>query len=82
MLVVPEMLRVPPLPAPYVAASATAAKPTADAQHRRYTSDAAIKAANPSSSAGQDQVLDSFWKQALSGEDQLRQRAVYALSVA
>jgi uncharacterized protein (DUF1800 family) len=41
---------------------------------------AAIKAANPSGGAGQDQVLESFWKQALTGEDQLRQRFVYALS--
>ena len=50
--------------------------------HRAYweSANAAIKAANPSSGAGQDQVLESFWKQALSGEDQLRQRWVYALS--
>ena len=56
------------------------AKPAAS--HRAYwdAANAAIKAANPSSSAGQDQVLESFWKQALSGEDQLRQRWVYALS--
>jgi uncharacterized protein (DUF1800 family) len=42
--------------------------------------DAAIKAADPTASAGQDQVLYSFWKQALSGNDQLRQRVAYALS--
>jgi uncharacterized protein (DUF1800 family) len=41
---------------------------------------AAIKATNPSNSAGQDQVLESFWKQAISGQDQLRQRMAYALS--
>jgi len=41
---------------------------------------AAIKAANPSSGAGQDQVLESFWRQAVTGEDQLRQRMVFALS--
>ena len=42
--------------------------------------DAAIKAADPNSSAGQDQVWESFWKQALTGEDQLRQRVAFALS--
>ena len=42
--------------------------------------DAAIRAADPNASAGQDQVLESFWKQALTGEDQLRQRVVFALS--
>jgi uncharacterized protein (DUF1800 family) len=52
------------------------------ASHRAYweAANAAIKATKPSSGAGQDQVLESFWKQALSGEDQLRQRWVYALS--
>jgi uncharacterized protein (DUF1800 family) len=42
--------------------------------------DAAIKAADPAGGAGQDQVLHSFWKRALSGNDQLRQRVAYALS--
>jgi len=56
------------------------AKPASSHRASWEAANAAIKAANPSSSAGQDQVLDSFWKQALSGEDQLRQRAVYALS--
>ncbi len=52
------------------------------AAHRAYweAADAAIKAANAGSSAGQDQVFESFWKQAVSGEDQLRQRWAYALS--
>ena len=50
--------------------------------HRAYweTRDAAIRAADPTASAGQDQVFESFWKQALTGEDQLRQRVVFALS--
>jgi len=50
--------------------------------HRAYweAADAAIKAASPGNSAWQDQVLESFWKQALGGEDQLRQRMAYALS--
>jgi uncharacterized protein (DUF1800 family) len=42
--------------------------------------DAAIKAADPTASAGQDQVFYSFWKQAVGGNDQLRQRVAYALS--
>jgi uncharacterized protein (DUF1800 family) len=50
--------------------------------HRAWweTRDAAIRAADPNASAGQDQVFESFWKQALTGEDQLRQRVVFALS--
>lgn len=39
--------------------------------------DAVLKAAN--SAAGTDQVLETFWQQALSGRDQLRQRVGYAL---
>jgi uncharacterized protein (DUF1800 family) len=52
------------------------------ASHRAHweAADAAIKAANPTSGAGQNQVWESFWKQALTGEDQLRQRVAYALS--
>jgi len=42
--------------------------------------DAAIKAADPTSGAGQDPVFHSFWRQAVSGNDQLRQRVAYALS--
>ena len=42
--------------------------------------DAEIRAANANNSAGQDQVFETFWKQALTGADQLRQRSVYALS--
>ncbi len=50
--------------------------------HRTYweTRDAEIKAANAANSAGQDQVFESFWKQAISGNDQLRQRVMFALS--
>ena len=50
--------------------------------HRSYFDgrDAEIKAANATSSAGQDQVFETFWKQALTGPDQLRQRSVFALS--
>ncbi|MBI5717973.1 MAG: DUF1800 domain-containing protein [Burkholderiales bacterium] len=42
--------------------------------------DAEIKAANATSSAGQSEVFESFWKQAATGADQLRQRMAYALS--
>ena len=54
----------------------------ATAPHRRHweTRDAEIRAATPGSTAGQDQVLESFWKQAVTGQDQLRQRVAYALS--
>ena len=37
-------------------------------------------APTPSAGAGQDEVLQSFWKQALTGDDQLRQRVAFALS--
>ena len=42
--------------------------------------DAAIRAETPTSGANQDQVWESFWKQASTGDDQLRQRMVFALS--
>jgi uncharacterized protein (DUF1800 family) len=42
--------------------------------------DAALKAANASASAGQSGVYYSFWKQALAGDGQLRQRVAFALS--
>jgi len=50
--------------------------------HRSHVEarDAEIKAANANSSAGQDQLFETFWKQALAGPDQLRQRTVFALS--
>jgi uncharacterized protein (DUF1800 family) len=42
--------------------------------------DAAIRAIAPATGAGQNEVFESFWKQALNGQDQLRQRTVFALS--
>lgn len=42
--------------------------------------DAEIKVDAPASGAGQNEVLESFWKQAVTGPDQLRQRMAYALS--
>jgi uncharacterized protein (DUF1800 family) len=50
--------------------------------HMAYFDAAAARLAAETSpaTAGQDQVLESFWKQALTGPDQLRQRLAYALS--
>ncbi len=42
--------------------------------------DAEIKAANAANAAGQSEVFESFWKQAVTGPDQLRQRLAFALS--
>ena len=55
---------------------------TPAASHRASweAADAAIKAVDPMSGAGQDPVFYSFWKRAVSGNDQLRQRVAYALS--
>jgi uncharacterized protein (DUF1800 family) len=50
--------------------------------HRDYwdAADAAIKAVTPTSGAGTREVFDSFYRQALAGDDQLRQRVAFALS--
>ena len=50
--------------------------------HRAWweTRDAEIRLATPNTGAGQDQVWESFWRQAATGEDQLRQRVAFALS--
>jgi len=52
------------------------------ASHRAWweARDAAIRAVDPNASANQDQVWESFWRQATTGEDQLRQRVAFALS--
>ncbi len=42
--------------------------------------DAEVKKTNAAGSVGQDGVINSFWKQALAGEGQLRLRVAYALS--
>jgi uncharacterized protein (DUF1800 family) len=42
--------------------------------------DAAIRAADPNRRAGTNEVLDAFWTQALTGQDQLRLRVAFALS--
>ena len=50
--------------------------------HRAYweAANAALMAQTVPASAGQDQVWESFWKQASTGPDQLRQRVAFALS--
>ncbi len=57
------------------------AKPASS--HRAYWDNehAVLKAADPNSrGAGQREVLDSFYRQAVRGDDQLRARVAYALS--
>lgn len=56
------------------------AKPPSRHRAAWEAADAAAKAADPRGGAGQDQVLESFWRQAITGDDQLRQRMAYALS--
>lgn len=57
------------------------AKPAKAAHLARWQADdAAIKAANPTATAGPSEVISSFYNQALFADDQLRQRVVYALS--
>ena len=50
--------------------------------HRAHweAADAVIKAAIPTSHADQRHIIESFWKQALTGSDQLRQRVAFAVS--
>jgi uncharacterized protein (DUF1800 family) len=50
--------------------------------HRAWweAADAAAKRIDPNDSAGQSELWESFWNQALNGPDQLRQRMAFALS--
>ena len=50
--------------------------------HRAWweAADAAIKLVTPTESAEQNQVWESFWRQAVNGPDQLRLRMAFALS--
>jgi uncharacterized protein (DUF1800 family) len=54
----------------------------APSEHRASwdAADAAIKAADATRSAGTREVLDSFYRSAVTGDDQLRQRVAFALS--
>lgn len=56
------------------------AKPPSGHRAAWEARDAEIKASDPAKSAGSQEVLHNFWKFALTGEDQLRQRVAYALS--
>ena len=56
------------------------AKPGSSHRVQWQALDAAAKAANASGGAGTEDVVHAFWKAALSGEDQLRQRVAFALS--
>ncbi len=56
------------------------AKPAFSHRAAWEAADAAVKATNPTGSAGQDGTLNAFWQAAVSGEDQLRQRVAFALS--
>jgi uncharacterized protein (DUF1800 family) len=60
-----------------------ASKPRSAHRATWEAADAAAKAAEPTNSnagAGQNGTLNAFWKGAVAGEDQLRQRLAYALS--
>jgi uncharacterized protein (DUF1800 family) len=50
--------------------------------HRAHweAADARIKALDPNASAGQEHVLEAFWRYAINGPDQLKLRTTFALS--
>lgn len=48
--------------------------------HRNYMDSTAAKLSNGLSGLTQNNFLESFWQQAITGEDQLRQRVSFALS--
>jgi uncharacterized protein (DUF1800 family) len=54
----------------------------APSSHRALweAADLALKASDPNASAGQEGVLNAFWRHAVHGADQLRLRHAYALS--
>ena len=56
------------------------AKPASSARSTWELADAAAKAIDPKSGVYQDGTINAFWKQAVGGEDQLRQRLAFALS--
>ena len=56
------------------------AKPASSARSTWEVADAAAKAIDPKSSVSQDGTINAFWKQAIGGDDQLRQRVAFALS--
>jgi uncharacterized protein (DUF1800 family) len=56
------------------------AKPASTNRPLWEAADAAVKAANPTSSIYQDGAINAFWRNAISADDQLRQRVAYSLS--
>mgnify|MGYP005851539067 CR=1 FL=1 len=54
----------------------------APSSHRELweAADRTLKASDPNASAGQEGVLNAFWRHAVTGRDQLRLRHAYALS--
>ncbi len=56
------------------------AKPASSARSTWEVADAAAKAVDPKGGVYQDGTINAFWKQAIGGEDQLRQRVAFALS--
>jgi uncharacterized protein (DUF1800 family) len=56
------------------------AKPITSHRSTWEALDAGAKAVDPAATAGQDGLLHSFWRSAIAGEDQLRQRVAFALS--
>ncbi len=58
------------------------AMPMASVSHRAAwdASNKALMAVNPDQRASRNEVVSSFWRQALTGPDQLRQRVAFALS--
>ena len=55
-------------------------KPQASQRSDWEAADAVVKAANATGTIGQDGTINAFWKAAIAGDDQLRQRVVFALS--
>jgi uncharacterized protein (DUF1800 family) len=56
------------------------AKPASTNRPLWEVADAAVKAANPNNSVYQDGTINAFWRNAVSADDQLRQRVAYSLS--
>ena len=56
------------------------AKPQSSQRATWEAADAVVKAVNATSTIGQDGAINAFWKAAITGDDQLRQRVVFALS--
>ena len=56
------------------------AKPQGSQRATWEAADAAVKAINSGNSVYQDGTINAFWKAAISGDDQLRQRVTFALS--